>query len=89
MNTSPACDIRKTMTQFLCICLLLLSGCTTVETTVGSDGSANHLINCLSMSSCEEKAKSLCKGPYKVISTQTHDEEDEDTNYDLLIKCGS
>lgn len=64
--------------------------CVTVKPIIGPDGTTNQLISCLAIEACYEDAREICKGPYKIINTNTETSGNNGSTSSvikLLVKC--
>jgi hypothetical protein len=73
------------------VCSCAMFGCETVTPVIGPDGTENQLISCGLVERCYDKAREVCRGPYKIVNTTS---ETSGTNgststvVKLLVKCG-
>lgn len=68
--------------------LILITGCASSKTIIGPDGTENLLIKSGSIEGGYEKAREMCKGPYKIINSNS-DSDKDGTMFNLLVKCGN
>lgn len=71
--------------------LFFLTGCASVETLSGPDGTVHHLVHCSEVRLCYEKALQVCNGPYEIVNTSTRVSGAPHgwttSEQQLLIKC--
>jgi hypothetical protein len=70
------------------VVLIFITGCASSKTIIGPDGTENQLIKCNRIELCYEKSTEICKGPYKIINSNS-DSNKNGTEFNLLIKCGN
>lgn len=78
------------MTKIFSFILILsiTTGCATSTPIIGPDGTENLLIESVSIENAYKKANQMCKGPYKIINTNSVATKDG-KEFSLLVKCGN
>ena len=83
--------LQRFLSTALLTTSLFLLGCATARTITGPDGTENQLISCSAVEQCYEKAREVCRGPYKIVNTSSETSGangNTDTAIKLLVKCG-
>ncbi|MBK7891506.1 MAG: hypothetical protein IPJ84_11900 [Bdellovibrionales bacterium] len=69
---------------------LAISGCASVETIPGPDGTPHQLVSCPDVRYCYEKAAEVCGGKYKIVNSSSSvsgSKESTSSSTEILVKC--